>query len=236
MLEQAAPLPMKEDAVGVPRFHALGLADLDAIERLHALSLSTFTDRTLVKPETRGFFEAILQRRGAILGYRDEGGALRAYGVLMRELPEGDQTHAILGLAPQTPLYKLAGAAVDPAWRGRGLQRAAIRERLRWLAEAGVTYGFATAAPGNVVSWVNLLNEGFRIRALVTAYGTLLRYLLAWQAGQGRHEGALEWRGWQDVDWQRPRLAAGWQGVAWREGAAGSGFEGREIAFAAGPA
>lgn len=236
MLERPAPLPVTEDALAVPRFQALDLADLDAIERLHALSLSTFTDRTLVKPETRGFFEAILQRRGAILGYRDGEGALRAYGVLMRELPEGDQTHALLGLAPETPLYKLAGAAVDPAWRGRGLQRVAIRERLRWLAEAGVTHGFATAAPGNVVSWVNLLNEGFRIRALVTAYGTLLRYLMVRQAGQERHEGPVEWRAWQDIAWQRPRLAAGWQGVAWRQGAAGGGFEAREIAFAAAPA
>ena len=54
-------------------FVPLGLSSLDASEKLHHLSLSTFTDATLVKPERRSFFEAILQRRGTILGYHEAG-------------------------------------------------------------------------------------------------------------------------------------------------------------------
>jgi len=207
-------------------FVPLGLSSLDAIEKLHHLSLSTFTDATLVKPERRSFFEAILQRRGTILGYH-EAGQLLAYGVLMHELPEGDTTHRILGLDARTPLIKLAGAAVHPQWRGRGLQRAAIRARLARLRATGARYGFATAAPGNVVSWSNLLSEGFRVVALVHAYGTLLRYLLAWEDGRSPRTTALEWRDWRETDWQATHLASGWQGIAWREGP-----QGRQIAFA----
>ncbi len=210
-------------------FAPLGLSSLDAIEALHRLSLSTFTDQGLVKPEKRSFFEAILQRRGCILGFQHEG-RLLAYGVLMHELPDGDTTHQLLGLAPKTPLLKLAGAAVDPAWRGKGLQRSAIRARLARLRASQVRYGFATAAPGNVASWSNLLSEGFRVVSLVYAYGTLLRYLLVWEDGRAARPAALEWRGWQETDWQQAHLANGWQGIAWREGP-----RGREIAFAPEP-
>ena len=207
-------------------FVPLGLSSLDAIETLHRASLSTFTDSTLVKPEKRSFFEAILRRRGTILGYQREG-ELLAYGVLMHELPEGDTTYRLLGLEASTPLIKLAGAAVHPAWRGKGLQRAAIRARLDRLRVTGARHGFATAAPGNVASWSNLLSEGFRVVALVQAYGTLLRYLLAWEDGRAPRSTRLEWRGWNETDWQATRLASGWQGIAWREGP-----QGREIAFA----
>ena len=207
-------------------FVPLGIEALDDVERLHQLSLSTFTDRTLVKPEKRGFFESILTRRGTILGYRHQG-ELIAYGVLMHELPDGDRTWEVLGLTERTPLIKLAGAAVHPEWRGRGLQRTAIRARLDRLRAAGGHYGFATAAPGNVASWSNLLSEGFRVVALVTAYGTLLRYLLSWSDQPLRRMAPPEWRGWRETDWQATRLAEGWQGIAWREGP-----QGREIAFA----
>lgn len=212
-------------------FVPLGLESLDAIEALHQLSLSTFTDRTLVKPEKRSFFESMLTRRGTILGYHDKG-ELLAYGVLMHELPEGDRTWELLGLQPDTPLIKLAGAAVHPACRGRGLQRAAIRARLARLRATGSHHGFATAAPGNIASWSNLLSEGFRVVALVTAYGSLLRYLLAWSDEPPRRLASPpEWRAWRETDWQASRLAEGWQGIAWREGP-----EGREIAFARDPA
>ncbi len=207
-------------------FKQLDLSSLDEVEALHQLSLSTFTDRTLVKPEKRSFFEAILDHRGCILGYRQDG-KLLAYGVLMRELPAGDTTHELLGLDQSTALLKLAGAAVDPACRGRGLQRAAIRARLARVKAEGAKHAFATAAPGNVPSWSNLISEGFRVVALVHAYGTLLRYLLVWEEGRSERSSVVEWHPWQETDWQRLRLAKGWQGVAWREGP-----QGREIAFA----
>ena len=109
-------------------------------------------------------------------------------------------------------LYKLAGAAVAPAWRGQGLQRQLIARRVAWAGDAAL---FATAAPGNVPSWRSLLACGFAVRALQYRYGGHARYLLARVPGAALAHGApARELAQDDIPGQEALLAQGWQGIA----------------------
>lgn len=195
------------------RLHALGPQDLDRLEALHRLSMGPVPRPEVVKPERRDFFVGILGGRGRAWGVFDgeeTGEELVAYGILQHAILPDDDPRSSLGVAPTVRLAKLAGAGVAPGWRGRGLQRLLIARR---IAEAGAAeLLFSTAAPLNAPSWCNLIHEGFAIRALVTRYGGLTRYLLTRERAPvptiatrvlapGDHEG------------QRALLAAGWRGV-----------------------
>ena len=185
--------------------------DLDQMHALHLRSIEGMAAQA-VKPEKREFLLSLLQGRGRVLGGW-AGAALVAYGVLQHELLAQDAPHALLGLAADAPLCKLAGAAVDPAWRGQGLQRLLIERR---LALAGPCSVFATAAPCNVASWHNLLHGGLSVRALQYRYGGHARYLLARVSGEhfaGCAQAALE-LGPDALARQQQLLEQGWRGVA----------------------
>lgn len=185
--------------------------DLDAMHALHLHSIEGMVVQT-VKPETRDFLASLLGGRGRVPGGW-AGDALVAYGVLQHDLLADDAPHALLGLPAAAPLCKLAGAAVRRDWRGHGLQRRLIQQR---LALAGASSVFATSAPGNPASWHSLLACGLSVRALQYRYGGHARYLLArvpdevFVADDLR---ALE-LGPQALERQQELLAQGWRGVA----------------------
>ena len=120
-----------------------------------------------------------------------------------------------------------------PPWRralrGHRLQCELVRRRAGFARAEGFTDLYATAAPGNVPSWRNLLSEGFAIVALLTRYGSLLRYLLhraldAPTAAGARGRRVVRSRGSSSAA-RAARLRP--TGVAYRGGAG----EGREIGF-----
>lgn len=161
-------------ALSLLHWRLLTLSDLDVMEALHRLSMQGMGPQ-MVKPESRSFLASLLQGRGSVIGAW-AGSDLVAYGVLQHDLlPEDDPRHH-LGLSAQQPLAKLAGAAVAPAWRRQGLQRALVAKRVACAGSNGVL--FATAAPENTASWHNLLACGFTVRALEYRYGGFARYLL----------------------------------------------------------
>ena len=151
-------------------------ADLDAMEALHHLSIAGMPAQ-LVKPESREFLAGLLHGRGRVISAWTDA-QLVAYGVLQHDLLAEDDPRAPLGLAPDHPIAKLAGAAVTPEWRGQHLQRTLIAQRMA-LADSRAVL-FATAAPGNTASVENLQACGFAIRSLENRYGGLHRYLLAY--------------------------------------------------------
>ncbi|MDR0216033.1 MAG: hypothetical protein LBJ15_18845 [Comamonas sp.] len=157
------------------RWHLLQVADLQAMHELHLLSIAGMAAQA-VKPETRDFMLSLLQGRGRVIGAWHEN-TLVAYGVLQHDLLAHDDPRSLLGLAAAQPVCKLAGAAVDPGWRGQGLQRELIRRRMDCAPHDAAL--FATAAPCNLPSWHNLLACGFAVRALQYLYGGHARYLLA---------------------------------------------------------
>lgn len=186
--------------------------DLQAMHGLHLLSIAGMAAQA-VKPETREFLLGLLQGRGRVIGAW-HADALVAYGVLQHDLLAHDDPRGLLGLAANHPVCKLAGAAVDPGWRGQGLQRMLIERRMA-CAPRGAAL-FATAAPCNLPSWHNLLACGFAVRALQYRYGGHARYLLALvpqERVQERGREAMELGG-DELPRQQALLAQGWRGTA----------------------
>jgi hypothetical protein len=210
-------------------WRALGPADLDAVHDLHRRATDHLGRPDLVRPETRAFFAALLDGGGHLFGLED-GEGLVAYGVLQVTLPPEEDLRALLGLAPDAPFAKLAGAAVRPDAWGRGLHETAIRVRLARATELGLTHLYATAAPANGRSWSNLIDGGLVIAALVEQYGGRLRFIHYRDLGSPLPEAEPATGQWCDaeaIDRQRAALAAGRGGIAWRRTAEGR----REILY-----
>ncbi|MFK8252748.1 hypothetical protein [Ancylobacter terrae] len=213
-----SPAPARSPAAlaDTPSLQAsrLGEADLDAIEALHHLSMGADIRPDIVKPEKRSFFAGILGGRGGAFGLFD-GGTMVAYAILQHAILPDDDPRPLLGLSAQPSLAKLAGAGVAPSHRGQGLQRRLIHLRVEAAGDADLL--FSTAAPLNTPSWTNLIAEGFAIRAIVTRYGGLVRFLLVRERGAGPVPAALVAAGRAlaplDLDGQRAVLAAGWRGA-----------------------
>ena len=191
------------------QWRTLQPADLDTMFALHLRSIAGLALAT-VKPETREFLHSLLEGRGQVIGAW-QGRALVAYGVLQHDLLAYDDPRAVLGLPAEARVGKLAGAAVEPAWRGQGLQRVLITQRM--AAAAGATV-FATAAPGNPASWRSLLACGLQVRAVQYLYGGHARYLLARVPGDAWVPGAAQEVPAEELARQETLLAQGWRGVA----------------------
>lgn len=203
------PVPSPSLSPAALDWRPLRLEDLPAMHALHLCCIAGMAAQT-VKPETREFLHGLLQGRGRVIGAW-QGGALAAYGVLQHDLLAQDDPRALLGLAPGHALYKLAGAAVAPAWRGQGLQRQLIARRVAWAGDAAL---FATAAPGNMPSWRSLLACGFMVRALQYRYGGHARYLLARVPGELAPDAPAQELPLDDLPGQEALLARGWRGMA----------------------
>jgi len=152
----------------------LSVRDLNELLDLHHLSVKGLGPET-VKPEKREFFIELIERRGQIIGLRDAG-HLVAYAVLQHDLLQADDPKELLGLPADARVVKLAGVGVAPGMRGRGLQRRLIDARLAMVPRPFVAV--STAAPGNVVSWTNLISCGFSVRAIQHRYGGHARFLM----------------------------------------------------------
>jgi hypothetical protein len=171
---------MSADAFSRLRWHRLGPADLDRIFALHLRAIQGMGPDQ-VRPESPGFFEALLGGAGRIIGACDPDEVLVAYGVLQDGPDPGTRPDLWLDWPADARIQKLAGSSVALAYRGHRLQRELIRRRVA-LADPGA-YLYATAAPSNPASWRSLLGEGFEIRRLRRVYQDTLRYLLARRAG-----------------------------------------------------
>lgn len=188
----------------------LGPGDLDAVEILHHQAIGPLVRPEVVKPENRSYFESILGGRGWVVGIHD-GPELVAYGILQHDHAPKDGPHRLLGLDPERPVGRLAGASVHPAYRGRGIQRVLIASRVA-LAPPGMLL-FSTAAPVNTPSWASLLAEGFPIYDIQLFFGGYARYVMV---RDGTTYDAADSILVDPLDTQRQKdlFADGWHGYA----------------------
>jgi GNAT superfamily N-acetyltransferase len=191
----------------------LSPSDVSEIDALHRRALGSLDDPAWVRPEKTAFFAAVLGPDGFGVGVEADR-RLIAYGLMQTKLEAEDA--AALPWRDAQPAAKLCGAAVDPDWRGRGLQAALAAERLLLGRSRGFARFFATAAPGNIPSWASLLQAGMQVAALGPRYGGLLRYTLV--ADGRRPEGPGAAISLADEAAQTARLAMGWRGTALQPG------------------
>ena len=214
------------------RWLNLDSEDAGAVYDLHVAAIARVGQPDIIRPETPEFFQRILNGGGRICGVYDSG-ALLAYGVLQWDLPPVEDLRPALGLAPDAPFAKLAGAAVRPDAWGRGLQESSIAYRVQIAAASRLTNLYATSAPGNWRSWTNLINQGFAVRALIEQYGNALRFILyrnldaTLAAAEPETDGI--WCDVADIAAQQHYLGSRHEGVAWRR----IGEDRREICYRA---
>lgn len=132
---------------------------------LHRRVLEQLAPGTLAA-ETDAFFAGHIRRDGRILGLWTNDGQLVAYAVL--GLPSADSDYNFgshvdflrgqLGLVGH-----LDGVAVDPRFRGLGLQRALSARRVALALSHGRRHLLTTVAPWNMYSLRNCLALGFRV-------------------------------------------------------------------------
>lgn len=148
-------------------------ADLEQVLALH-MRCTEHLGPDLVRHETLESLRQLLQR-GRFLGMFEQQ-ELVAYGVLLQELQVHEKLPIRIAPDTQRPQAMLAGMAVAPHWRGQGLQRRLIMQRMALVPTH--TLVFSTAAPANWYSWNNLLDCGFHVRDITAQYGEHIRYLL----------------------------------------------------------
>ncbi|MDP3422557.1 MAG: hypothetical protein Q8S32_02220 [Burkholderiaceae bacterium] len=197
------------------RWQRLTIADHQQVCALHLASLEGIA-ASVVRREEPDFFAATLLGRGELAGVF-HGPDMIAYTVLLRTMAVYDDPSPEWTPDPSMPLVKLAGSGVLQAWRGLGLQKAFIAQRVRMAGPQAQVFG--TASPANQASWRNLLSGGFTLRAIKHMYGGSPRFIgvrLPHQPPAGGAEPSatdVELDCF-DTEGQQHLMRQGWQGVA----------------------
>jgi GNAT superfamily N-acetyltransferase len=214
----------------------LGPQHLDAVCALHRRLHELAPRPGLFAVESREFFARHLEQDGRILGVFDAQGELTAYAVL--GLPRADDPENFgrdIGL-PEGELGTVAhldGIGVHPEWRGHGLHRALISERIALATAAGRRVVLSMAAPGNRWSLGNLLASGGEVVALIPKYGAM-RFVVRYRQSPGPTPSGpavpLD-----DLERHAALLAEGWRGVALETADSGEADSGEaKLLYAAG--
>lgn len=148
-------------------------ADLESVLALHLRCTQNLREG-MVRKETLSALQSLLQF-SCIIGLFDQS-ELVAYGVLQHDLPAHEKLPPAIATDPQRQQLMLSGISVAPEWRGLGLQRRLIMQRMAMAPPQALL--FSTAAPANWHSWNNLLACGFHVRGITESYDGHLRYLL----------------------------------------------------------
>ncbi|WP_334190284.1 hypothetical protein [Noviherbaspirillum sp.] len=148
----------------------------------HAVHIEALSGQAagLVRPDELSHFMRHMGEEGLLVGCFIADGQMVAYGVLgtasktvshMAELLEIDE-------ADHSRFCVLDGVAALTAWRGYGMHRESIKERLRHAGQLGHTLVGATVAPGNIPSMRGLFEARFQVKKFSMLYGGLSRLVL----------------------------------------------------------
>ena len=146
---------------------------------LQDIIMDNMQDKSLLYPLSRAELMESLQI-DHVSGAYDKAGNLIAYCVLVDNRPGERNLAADFGAAPEESIT-FDIVAVDPQWRGYGLQQRFIDWSMEVANASGAKYIHATVNPDNSHSGQNFLKRGFAVKKTVTKYGGLTRNLLEYK-------------------------------------------------------
>ncbi|MES2296698.1 MAG: hypothetical protein V4582_06620 [Pseudomonadota bacterium] len=202
-------------------FHWRLTDDASALYALHS-AVAAKAPPGMVRPDALSHFERHTGASGQTIGCFLDSGELVAYGVLGLQSATVQHLAGLIGADANT-LCALDGASTRPAWRGHGLHRAAIAERINQARRIGRAVVAATAAPENIRSLRSLFHEGFEVVHFAIMYGGLARLVVRRAVDPSAHAWHCELRV-QAADHlsHRNALAAGMHGYACERDASGA--------------
>lgn len=112
-----------------------------------------------------------------VSGAYNQDGDLVAYCVLVNNRSGNRNLAVDFGAKPEESIT-FDIVAVDPRWRGYGLQQRFIDWSLKVANDSGAKYIHATVNPENDHSGRNFIKRGYAVKKTVTKYGGLTRNLL----------------------------------------------------------
>lgn len=161
--------------------------DLDAVMDLQELVCRTLDNDEIFVPTSREENATYLHEPNRILGAFYDG-QLAAYGSLVCPGLAEDNYGWQLGWPAEKVkrCVKVDTVVVNPAFRGRGLQRRLVR-MCTAMAEAYLpeVILLTTVSPHNPYSLRNMQAEGFEILLRTAMYGGCERFILGFQPGRG---------------------------------------------------
>lgn len=146
---------------------------------LQDIVMENMPDKSLLFPLSRAELMESLQI-DHVSGAYNKDGSLIAYCVLVANRP-GERNLAVdFGVKPEESIT-FDIVAVDPQWRGYGLQQRFIDWSLEVANDSGAKYIHATVNPENNHSAQNFIKRGFAVKKTATKYGGLTRNLLEYR-------------------------------------------------------
>lgn len=146
---------------------------------LQDVIMENMQDKSLLFPLSRAELMESLQI-DHVSGAYNQAGDLVAYCVLVANRSGDRNLAADFGAEPEESIT-FDIVAVDPQWRGYGLQQRFIDWSLEVANNAGAKYIHATVNPENSHSGQNFIKRGFAVKKTVTKYGGLTRNLLEYR-------------------------------------------------------
>ena len=146
---------------------------------LQDVIMENMQDKSLLFPLSRAELMESLQI-DHVSGAYNKAGDLVAYCVLVANRSGDRNLAADFGAEPEESIT-FDIVAVDPQWRGYGLQQRFIDWSLEVANNAGAKYIHATVDPENSHSGQNFIKRGFAVKKTVTKYGGLTRNLLEYE-------------------------------------------------------
>jgi len=133
---------------------------------LHRNVIANLPQPLLLYERPPAFFHDCIRDRGCVVGAL-HGERVIAYAALYRPRP-GEENYGRDLQLPEAELDlvgHLAGSAVDPDYRGNGLQRRLVELRTEFARDSGVRHMCGEVLPQNVISIANHLAKGFFLKA-----------------------------------------------------------------------
>ena len=144
--------------------------------KLQDIIVENLQDKSLLFPLSRAELMESLQI-DHVSGAYNQDGDLIAFCVLVANRP-GERNLAVdFGVAPEESIT-FDIVAVDPQWRGYGLQQRFIDWSMEVAKASGAKYIHATVNPDNIYSGQNFLKRGVTVKKTGTNYYGLTRNLL----------------------------------------------------------